>query len=198
MALQEREKKLVPVGAAALIITLFVVFWPSGDDAPKVVSMADSPAVAEKRLARTMQLVALAPAKEEEFKRASAELDKREKGMIQADTAAQAQAQLFQILRRVGRAQPAPIDVRVAEMSQSQTKTFGNDYGEVSIAVVFDCKVDQLVNMLADLAAQPELLATSDIRVSSGASKEKVMQVRLSVSGIVPKKLIPEKKGYQF
>lgn len=196
MALQEREKKLLPIGAGALIITLFVVFWPSGDDAPKVVSMSNSPEVAEKRLASTMQLVALVPAKEEEYKRVAAELNKRERGMIQADTAAQAQAQLFQILRRIGRSQPAPIDVRAVEIGQA--KTFGNDYGEVSVAVVFDCKVDQLVNMLADLAAQPELLATSDIRVSSGASKEKVMQVRLSVSGIVPKKLIPEKKGYQF
>ena len=198
MALQEREKKLIPIGAAALIITLFVVFWPSGDDAPKVVTMSDSPELAEKRLAKTMQLVALAPAKEEEFKRAAAELEKREKGMIQADTAAQAQAQLFQILRRIGRSQPAPLDVRVVEMGQSATKVFGNDYGEVSIAVVFDCKVDQLVNMLADLAAQPELLATSEMRISAGANKEKVMQVRLSVSGIVPKKLIPEKKGFQF
>ncbi len=196
MALQEREKKLIPIGAAALIITLFVVFWPSGDDAPKVVSMSESPQVAEKRLAKTMQLVALAPAKEEEFKRASAELAKRERGMIQADTAAQAQAQLFQILRRIGRGQPAPIDVRAVEIGQA--KTFGNDYGEVTAAVVFDCRVEQLVNMLADLAAQPELLATSDIRVSAGANKEKVMQVRLSVSGIVPKKLIPEKRGFQF
>jgi Type II secretion system (T2SS), protein M subtype b len=196
MALQEREKKLIPFGVGALILTLSIVFWPSGEDAPKVVSMSDSPEVAEKRLAKTLQLVALAPAKEEEFARASADLRKREKGMIQADTAAQAQAQLFQILRRIGRGQPSPIDVRAAEIGQA--KSFGNDYGEVSVAVVFECRVEQLVNMLADLAAQPELLATSDIRISAGASKEKVMQVRLSVSGIVPKKLIPEKKGFAF
>jgi hypothetical protein len=196
MALQDREKKLLPIGAAALIITVFVIFWPSGDDAPKVVSMSDSPDVAQKRLTKTMQLVSQAPAKEEEFKRAAADLDKREKGMIQADTAAQAQAQLFQILRRIGRSQPSPIDVRAVEIGQA--KTFGNDYGEVSVAVVFDCKVEQLVNMLADLATQPELLATSDMRISAGAGKEKIMQIRLSVSGIVPRKLIPEKKGFQF
>lgn len=196
MALQDREKKLIPFGVGALILTLLIVFWPSGADAPKVVSMSDSPEAAEKRLAKTLQLVALAPAKEEEFRRASADLEKREKGMIQADTAAQAQAQLFTILRRIGRAQPSPIDVRAAEIGQA--RTFGSDYGEVSVAVVFECRVEQLVNMLADLAAQPELLATSDIRVSAGSVKEKVMQVRLSVSGIVPKKLIPEKKGFAF
>ena len=196
MALQEREKKLLPIGAGALILTLAIAFWPSGDDAPKVVSMSDSPEIAEKRLAKTMQLVALVPAKEEEFKRASAELEKREKGMIQSDTAPQAQAQLFQIMRRVGRGQPSPIDVRAVEIGQA--KTFGADYGEVSVAVVFDCRVEQLVNMLADLAAQPELLATSDIRITGNQNKEKAMQVRLSVSGIVPKKLIPEKKGYAF
>ena len=196
MALQEREKKLLPIGAGALILTLAITFWPSSDDAPKVVSMSDSPEIAEKRLAKTMQMAALVPAKEEEFKRAAAELEKREKGMIQADTAAQAQAQLFQIMRRVGRGQPSPIDVRAVEIGQA--KNFGADYGEVSVAVVFDCRVEQLVNMLADLAAQTELLATSDIRITGNQNKEKAMQVRLSVSGIVPKKLIPEKKGYAF
>jgi len=196
MALQEREKKLLPIGAGALILTLAVTFWPSGEDAPKVVSMSDSPEVAQTRLTRTMQLAAQAPAKEDEFKRAAAELDRREKGMIQADTAAQAQAQLFQIMRRVGRSQPSPIDVRAVETGQS--KLFGADYGEVSFGVAFDCRVEQLVNMLADLAQQPELLATSDIRISAGRTKEKLMQVRLTVSGIVPKKLIPEKKGFAF
>ncbi len=196
MALQEREKKLIPIGIGALIITIAITFWPSGDDAPKVVSMSDSPEMAQKRLNKTMQLVALAPAKEEEFKRAEAELKKRERGMIQADTAAQAQAQLFQILRRVGHSQPSPIEVRVAEFGQPAA--MGSDYGEVNVAVSFDCRVEQLVNMLADLAAQPELLATNSIRVSAGQNKEKVMQVRLSVSGIVPKKLIPEKKGFAF
>ena len=83
MALQDREKKLIPFGIGALILTLLIVFWPSSADAPKVVSMSDSPEAAEKRLAKTLLLVALAPAKEEEFRRASADLEKREKGMIQ-------------------------------------------------------------------------------------------------------------------
>ena len=58
MALQEREKKLLPIGAGALILTLAITFWPSSEDAPKVVSMSDTPEVAETRLTKTMQLAA--------------------------------------------------------------------------------------------------------------------------------------------
>ena len=39
------------------------------------------------------------------------------------------------------------------------------------------------------------LCGTSDIRVNSGNPKDKRVNVRLTVSGVVPKKLIPEKKG---
>jgi hypothetical protein len=39
------------------------------------------------------------------------------------------------------------------------------------------------------------LLATSDIRVIAGNPKEKTITVRLGLSGVVPRKLVPEKKG---
>jgi hypothetical protein len=54
------------------------------------------------------------------------------------------------------------------------------------------------VNLLADLGAQPELLATNEIRVGQATGPEKMLPVRLSISGIVPRKLIPEKKGLGF
>jgi hypothetical protein len=48
---------------------------------------------------------------------------------------------------------------------------------------------------MADLANRPELLATSDIRVAAANPKEKTVSVRLGLSGVVPRKLVPVKKG---
>ena len=56
-----------------------------------------------------------------------------------------------------------------------------------------ECRIDQLVNLLAALQAQPELVATSDLRVLSSNAKEKTVAVRLTVSGVVPRRLVPEK-----
>ena len=108
-----------------------------------------------------------------------------------ADTAQQAQAQIQQILRKVGSTQG--IEVRGAEFGQ--VKPLGTDYGEAPVSVSFDCGIEQFVNFLATLTGQPEMLGTSDIRVSSANPKDKHITVRLTVSGVVPKKLVPEKKA---
>jgi hypothetical protein len=50
------------------------------------------------------------------------------------------------------------------------------------------------VNLLAALANQPELLSTSEIQITGSADKNKVIQVRLTLSGVVSRKLNQEKK----
>ena len=172
MNISERDQKALKYLGGALLLAGVIYFWPAG---AAVETATDKQAV---------------------LKQAQADLGVREKGLLVADTAAQAQAQLFQILRRVGRAQGPPIEVRATEIGQA--RMFGDDYGEVSVAVSFECGIEQMVNLLADLGAQPELLATSEIRVGQATGAQKVIPVRLTISGIVPRKLIPEKKGLSF
>jgi hypothetical protein len=193
MSLQQRDKRALAVLGPAILLAAAIYLWPSGDNAVKVVRPGDSVENAEKRLTRMRQLAATLPGKEEVLKKAAAELDAREKGLIQADTAAQAQAQLLQIMRRIGKAQPQPIDIRGNEIGQ--VKPFGDNYGEVLVAVTAECRVDQLVNLLADITAQPELIATSELRFGGANGREKTIPIRMTISGIVPKKLIPQKKG---
>jgi hypothetical protein len=69
----------------------------------------------------------------------------------------------------------------------------GDAYGEVLVTVQIECGIDQLVNMLVGLAARPELLASNELRVTSGNPKDKTIGVRWTVSGVVPKKLVPGK-----
>lgn len=195
MNMSERDQKALKYLGGALLLAGAIYFWPAGA-AVETAAAANGTEVLEKRLSNSRALLLQVPDKQAVLKQAQADLGVREKGLLVADTAAQAQAQLFQILRRVGRAQGPPIEVRATEIGQA--RLFGEDYGEVSVAVSFECGIEQLVNLLADLGAQPELLATSEIRVGQAAGAQKVIPVRLTISGIVPRKLIPEKKGLSF
>lgn len=187
--LDRRTGLALVLGVAFILVLRFVVF---ADKQPAVVAASDSVPLAEKRLARTRQIVATVPGKEKLAKQAAAELVAREKGIITTGTAAQAQAQLLEIIRRTGKDEG--IDVRGAE--EMKVGLLGNDYGEVTVAVAFTCRIEQFVNFMADLANRPELLATSDIRVSTVPnSKDKSVSVRLALAGVVPRKVVPEKKG---
>jgi hypothetical protein len=185
----DRRTALMLGGGVALVLLLrFVVL---ADRRPTVVAASDSVPLAEKRLAKLRELGATVPGKEKVAQQVSGELAAREKGMILTATAAQAQAQLLEIIRRIGKDEG--IDVRGAE--EMKVAPLAADYGEVTVAVSFTCRIDQFVNFVADLANRPELLATSDIRVIAGNPKEKTITVRLGLSGVVPRKLVPEKKG---
>ncbi len=186
--LDRRTILVLVAGVAVVLLLRFVVFT---DKQPTVVAATNSIPLAEKRLAKLREIVATVPGKEKVAKQAAGELAVREKGMILADTAAQAQAQLLEIIRRAGKDEG--IDVRGAE--EMKVRPLADDYGEVVVAVSFVCRIDQFVNFMAALANRPELLATSDIRVAASNPKEKTVLVRLGLSGVVPRKLAPEKKG---
>jgi hypothetical protein len=196
MTISARDKRTLLLFApvAALLAILALYRWTSlwGPGTPAAAASVQSAANAEKRLVRYRQSAATADAREAALKRVNAVLADREKGIIRADTAAQAQAQLLQVVRRIGKAQAPAIDLRSTELGQTQP--FGA-YGQTSVSVTFECRIEQLVNLLADLTAQPELVAPADLRISSGDRRRKVMLVRLTVAGVVPRALVPEKKG---
>ena len=137
------------------------------------------------------ETAATVPGKEKVAKQLAGELAVREKGIIAADTAAQAQAQLLQIIRRAGKEDG--IDVRGAE--EMKVLPLADDYGEVVVEVSFTCRIEQFVNFMAALANRPELISTSNIRVMTGDPKQKTVNVRLGLSGVVPRKLVPAKEG---
>jgi Type II secretion system (T2SS), protein M subtype b len=184
----DRKKLLILVAGLALLI-LRVVTLLRDSPAP-VVTSAESVPVAERRLERMRQLATTVAGKEAVLKQAMAELSTRESGILKADTSAQAGAQLLDVIRRV--AMTNGIDVRGAE-DVNRIKALANDYGEVSVTVTFTCAIEQLVNFLAAMANEPQILATNEINVSGGNDKNKNVQVRLSLSGVVPKKLVPKR-----
>ena len=190
--MSDREKRLLLLILPALLLAVVLRFTVLDDAAPGVsgVPGADAIALAEQRNARLRQLIATLPARDAAMQRATLDLTDRETGIIQADTAAQAQAALVQIARRVAKAEQ--IDVRGGDVTAP--KAFG-DYGLVYATITFDCHVEQLVNFLASLQRQPELVSPVEERIASGNTKEKIMNVRMVLAGVVPKKLVPEKKA---
>jgi Tfp pilus assembly protein PilO len=185
------DRRTLLVLAAGVALVLVLRFGVMTDKAPEAVAAYDSVPLAEKRLAKLRETAATVPGKEKISKQVGAELAQREKGMIQADTVAQAQAQLLEIVRRVGK--DDGIDVRGAE--EMKVRPLADDYGEVVVTVSFSCRIEQFINFMSDLAARPELIATSDIRVAAANPKEKTVLVRLALSGVAPRKLVPRKKG---
>ena len=190
MNLGTLDRKTAILGAVALAIVLLLRFWVLADRAPAVVGASDSVPMAEKRLQRLRQIAATVPGKETLLKEAAAELQSREKGILNAETSGQAQTQLQELLHAVGGGNG--IDIRGVE--EATVKPLGADYGQVTVTVRFSCLIEQLVNLLAALANEPQALSTNDIQITGGPDKNKVIQVRLSLSGVVSKKIAQEKK----
>jgi hypothetical protein len=192
MTLQPRERRALMLLPVAVAIFLVSYFWNSSDT-PVAAPTSSTAAIAEKRLARLREVAATVPAKEEILKKVTAELVDREKSLIRADTAAQAQAQIVQILRRLASQETPPIDIRATELGG--ITALGDSYGAANVSIQIECRVDQLVNFLASIGSTNELISTSEIRINSTNPKEKTVIVRLTVAGVVPRKLVPERKG---
>jgi hypothetical protein len=174
-------------GVAAILLLRFVVF---SDKSPTVVAATENIPAAEARLRRMREIAATIPALEQRAKVAGADLDTREKGLLKADTAAQAHAQVQDLLHRVGLANG--IDIRGFE--DQRIRPLGKDYGEASVSVRFTCAIDQLVNFLAALDAEQQMFSTSEIQITGTTDPKKMIQVRLTVAGAVTKKVATEKR----
>lgn len=194
--MNQRDKRVLIFGVPMIALILYYGLKPDSSVPATVEASVDNIPAAEKRLTRLKQLAAAVPGKEEAFAGVRAELAQREKGLIQADTAAQAQAQLLQIVRKIARELPDPLELRNTEMGQ--VKPFGDQYAEVFVAVNFDTGIEQLINFVSAITTQKELIGTSDVRIGTANPKLKKMPVRITLSALVRKELIPDKKGASF
>jgi hypothetical protein len=186
------KRLLYLAGALAVAVALrYTVF--SGDSRPvSAAAPVTSVPVAEKRLDKLREQAATVASKEAILKTVRADLELRDKGVIKAATAAQAQAHLLDTIHRI--AANNGFDARGADQF-SEVRPLGSDYGVVSVTESFTCGIEQLVNFLSILSNEPEILATSDLHITGGNDKNKNVQVRVSISGVVSRNLVPKKKG---
>ncbi len=192
MKLSERDRRAVAILAAAVVLVLAYRFWPVSRDAAIAGAAAEAIPLAEKRLQRLRQVAATVPAKAKVAAAVETQMKEQEKGLLDAETAAQAQAQLLQIVNRLGRAQSPAIEIKQSETGQIQLHA--NEFGEAQVSVSFTCGIEQLVNLLADISAQPQMIATSELSIQAADAKQKTIAARLTVSGLLPRRLAPERK----
>jgi Type II secretion system (T2SS), protein M subtype b len=191
VTISDRDRRaLIGLAAVAVLIVIWR-FATESSGTSTVVAAADSIPMAERRLTKLRQIAAAIPGKQQILDQVSPELALRERGIVEAESAQQAQAQLMQVLRRIGRAQTPPLDFKNVELGQ--LRPFGDHYGEVLVSVSFDAGIEQLLNLMADITAEKQLIATNEVRVSAAHPKQKTLPVRLTVSGIVRRQLMPKK-----
>lgn len=190
--LTSRDRRALLLLALCTVVFTAVYFWPE-DGAAAVVGPAASVDQMEQRIRRMRRMAASAPAREEALKKALDELKRREEGMIRAETPSQAQAQMLEIVRRVAKNQPETFQLRGTEFAPP--RALGDAYGEVVMTVTVESPIEQLVTFLTDLANQPELISVGEIQFSQASGKGKLIPARLTLTGIVPRELAPQKKG---
>jgi hypothetical protein len=196
MTISARDQKLL----GAWVVLVAIGYWFLRPDAGPVSlptsANQETVAMAEQRLARLKDIAATASAKQEILKNVSAELAMREQGLIRAETVQQAQAQMITILRQLLGIETPTIEIRSMEMMPVEPfgdAATGVSYGLAPVRLQFECRMAQLVNVLAGLAAKPQLMGTRDFQILASNTKEKTVRVALTVVGVVPKELVPDK-----
>ncbi|MCX6598444.1 MAG: GspMb/PilO family protein [Acidobacteria bacterium] len=187
MTLTERDRRALMALGVAVILSLALYFWPAPtiETVGPTVNDAQSAAV---RLDKVRQEAAMAPVRQQQLQETKAALARLEKGLIAGDSLPQAQAQMVQIVRRIARAQVPPLALGSTDFGP--TRPFNGPYGQVLLTVTAECQVDQLVNFLSDVAAQPELVAVEEIHVATANAKQKLIPVRLVLAGLIPGTLL--------
>ena len=191
MNLSKRDRTALMLLGGAVGIYLLLQFVVLRDNnAPDSAAVSMSTDQLRQRVARLRQIAASLPVREALLKQTDADLAERERGVIQAATAAEAQSEVVQTAQRIGKANE--IDVHSGDFPAP--RAFG-DYAIVYTNISFDCHIEQLLNFLADLTREPQLIVPSEERITATNPKDKTMTVRMLLAGVVAKKLLPEKKG---
>src|SRR5260370_5413570 len=103
MNLSTRDRRALILLGAGLLVILILRSTVFGERQVTAVAAKDSIRIVERRLARVRQMAATIPGKEALLRDLQAEAAHREKAMIVAPTAQQAQAHLLETIRRVGK-----------------------------------------------------------------------------------------------
>jgi hypothetical protein len=181
------------VAAIALLLAgvILNIVFRNSSAVPDVVSASDSTSLLELRLKKLRALAATVPAKTTVLKTVQSLMQAREKGVMSFATASQAQAHLLEVVHRVASANK--IEARGGDFAAPSL--LGADYGQVAVSVLFECPIESFVNFLADLSKESELIAPSEVHVAAGNVKTKTINVRMTLAGVVSRKLVPEKKS---
>lgn len=190
MTISPRDRRALMFLIPALLVYAVVALWPEDSAAPSASAM--TPAEAQVRLASLRRVAAGLEGRQKVRDEVRQKLEERERGLIAAETMAQAQAQMLQAVRRVLSAQSPPVSFRASEFGQP--KPVGDHYALTTVTFTLDCGIEQIINLLADLGSQPELMATQEMTFNPATNVQKNVPLRLTVGALVPRQLMDAEK----
>jgi len=128
------------------------------------------------------------PLVDAEFGAVSQTQAQMEQGLLQAETAALAQAEMREVVGNL-------LSAEQINMQSSQfgaVKLEGDVFTQVPLVVSFRCGIEKFVNLLSAIANAPRTLSTRQIRITPEQNETKTVQVQLTVSGYLPVSRTPE------
>lgn len=130
------------------------------------------------------------PQKQETLRRLTAELASREGSLIEAATQSEAQAELLEVVKTALNQQDRPLEIKKVEFVPG--RELDETYAEISVVITTECTIDEIVNVLSDLTAAPQAIATNEITLTVENQKLKTLQARLRMSALVRKSVLSQ------
>lgn len=188
MRISRKDKiALICAGIAVLAFAVFQwVVFPAWDSLAE--NRANIP-LQERKFEKYREVARTAGMRTAEVSTLEAKLRQAESGLLASNTAALASGELQGLVKQL--ASTEAIDVRSNEFLPA--KRLGADYMEVPIVLQFQCRLDQLVNLLKNIAVNPQYLAVSKLLIMPGDVKVKSLNVTLQIAGVM--RAEPSKKG---
>ena len=133
------------------------------------------------KLAKYREVVRTAGLRGAEATSAETKLREAEGGLLTSKTAPLASAELLEAVRQLASQQS--IDVR--SNTFLPPRPLGADYAQVPVDLQFQCRLEQLLELLNALGAAPKSLGVSKLMIISLGGKEKQLSVNLQVTGVM-------------
>ena len=180
MAIGKRDRKALQLGGMALavwVILRFAVF-PAWDRQQQ--ERAELP-LRETALLKYRQALAAVSADERTAELLQIRLRETESGLLENSSPALASAE-FQDRIRQSAANHA-IELRSSQFLALRPLEAG--YAQVPLGLQFQCRLDQLVNFLAELRSGPKIVAVPQLQIQSNGGPEKLIAVTLTAAGVM-------------
>ena len=141
---------------------------------------ADLP-LRETTLLKYRQAVETASSQSEAAQTLETRLREAEAGLLENTNPSLAAAELQGLVKQITTSQA--IEVRSSDFLP--VKALNESYAQVPLGLQFQCRLDQLVNFLAELQASPKFLTVPRLLIQTMGGKEKVVNVNLTVVGLM-------------
>ena len=186
LQIQSRDRRaLIILFAAGALFTITQLDFFSSTASPLVGGSIEG---AQERFLDAQVQARQKPLVEAESQEAAKVLAEFESGLLQAESAELAEAEMRQV---VG-------NLLVAEGITMRASRFGNveleqdHFAQVPLTVDFDCRVEQFVNWMTTLSNSERLLTTRRIVLRPTNTGTKALRAQVTVSGYLPVSRTPE------